>query len=623
MADLNVTVGADISQYNAAMQQAGQSTASFSNDVTRSLSQAAAANNQLGGSAMSTSMRFMQMRSGISAARDGVMAFTLGGQAAERSLMAMGHHINSLVNETGSFSGAMGAMATSLMGPGGIILGLTLAVELFSKYKDAQKKATEEQSDFQKSVEKLSESTGDELAHLSLLYAAAQDDTLSRQARLKAVKELQEEYPSYFGNLDKEAIMAGKAASAYDSLTQSIINSAIVKAGQDQLGGQFKQLIELQTLAKETQLKLDEANKAAELHPSNTKMFSNVTTSSQGFRDVGANATSSKPVVANSFVYDKEQQDLKSLDEYKKSLEEKIKATQQAVSDMVSQFGIDTLLEKRDKKDKKAPKDTSKGAVFLDLLSTNLETEQKAEYDAKKYEKKFVDTIKEAGKNGLKEDDIIPIRSIDGTGGKNVEKNLKTITSGTTNYVNEQHRLYAALLLSEKAQRDFNNEQENSALIAQNIGQAFTQAWGAVASGSQTAVSAVVSALEQMIVKLVEAAAEAAVVAGILSLLSGGSTSFISELLGSKGSGSGGILKSITGFTVPGHADGGITLKPHLAMVGEGGENEVIAPLSKLKNMMGNMGGGSGGNFSIEHRIKGNDLIVLLNRTAASNSRRT
>ena len=38
---------------------------------------------------------------------------------------------------------------------------------------------------------------------------------------------------------------------------------------------------------------------------------------------------------------------------------------------------------------------------------------------------------------------------------------------------------------------------------------------------------------------------------------------------------------------------------------------EVIAPLSKLKSMMGDMGIGG----SLETRISGNDLIILLNRS--------
>src|SRR6185503_7780402 len=52
-----------------------------------------------------------------------------------------GHHINSLVNETGSFGGAMKAMGSALMGPGGIILGLTAAFELFQHFSKGENDA--------------------------------------------------------------------------------------------------------------------------------------------------------------------------------------------------------------------------------------------------------------------------------------------------------------------------------------------------------------------------------------------------------------------------------------------------------------------------------------------------
>ena len=73
--------------------------------------------------------------------------------------------------------------------------------------------------------------------------------------------------------------------------------------------------------------------------------------------------------------------------------------------------------------------------------------------------------------------------------------------------------------------------------------------------------------------------------------------------------------KALSNLNVPALAQGGLAHAPTLAMVGDnrnaGVDPEVIAPLSKLKNMMGDMGGGSP-NFNISHRINGNDLLVLI-----------
>lgn len=267
MSDLRVTVGADISAYQEGMRQAAQSARQFDSDATQSLGQAARATESLGGSAQSASMRFMQMRSGISAARDGVMAFTLGGQAAERSLLAMGHHINSLVNETGSFKGALGALASSLVGPGGIILALSVAAELFQKYEDSQKKAAETQSEFQKANQAASETAGDELTKVTLLYDATQNLNLSHSQRLSAVKELQSLYPAYFGNLSQEAILAGKAAGAYDALTTSLFNKAAIEGASSNLKELFKQLSELKSQQIQIKSGTDETSQKYGLKP--------------------------------------------------------------------------------------------------------------------------------------------------------------------------------------------------------------------------------------------------------------------------------------------------------------------------------------------------------------------
>ena len=62
-------------------------------------------------------------------------------------------------------------------------------------------------------------------------------------------------------------------------------------------------------------------------------------------------------------------------------------------------------------------------------------------------------------------------------------------------------------------------------------------------------------------------------------------------------------------------AEGGLATGPTMALVGDNRnarvDPEVIAPLSKLKSMMGDMGVGG----SLETRISGNDLIILLNRS--------
>ena len=84
----------------------------------------------------------------------------------------------------------------------------------------------------------------------------------------------------------------------------------------------------------------------------------------------------------------------------------------------------------------------------------------------------------------------------------------------------------------------------------------------------------------------------------------------------------GGVAKSlIMKIGAPKLAEGGLAFGPTMATVGDNRnvrvDPEVIAPLSKLKSMMGDMGVGG----TLETRISGNDLIILLNRSQKGLSR--
>lgn len=65
---------------------------------------------------------------------------------------------------------------------------------------------------------------------LKTLYATTQDMTLAMEDRLTAVKQMKEQYPSYFSQLSNEAILAGNAAGAYRQLTADILKAAQARA---------------------------------------------------------------------------------------------------------------------------------------------------------------------------------------------------------------------------------------------------------------------------------------------------------------------------------------------------------------------------------------------------------
>ena len=96
-----------------------------------------------------------------------------------------------------------------------------------------------------------------ERAELSVLYKATQDTTRSMEERNAATDKLQKLYPSYFSNLSNEEILAGKAATAYDKLSHSIIANAEARAIQDKI-------TEVAAKRLEAELKLAEQTKIME-----------------------------------------------------------------------------------------------------------------------------------------------------------------------------------------------------------------------------------------------------------------------------------------------------------------------------------------------------------------------
>lgn len=69
-----------------------------------------------------------------------------------------------------------------------------------------------------------------EQVKLKTLYATTQDTTIAMKDRLTAVKAIKQQYPSYFGQLSNEAILAGKAAGAYRQLAADILKAAQARA---------------------------------------------------------------------------------------------------------------------------------------------------------------------------------------------------------------------------------------------------------------------------------------------------------------------------------------------------------------------------------------------------------
>ena len=135
----------------------------------------------------------------------------------------------------------------------------------FKKSADAASFAAEQLAEAER---KGTEEAQKEIAQLSVLYRAATDDARSKEERLSAVKQLQAAYPSYFGNLSKEAILTGEASDAYENISKRMIEAAQARAALERITQNSTRLLDLQAEREELERQVKTAEEVS-------KAFSN------------------------------------------------------------------------------------------------------------------------------------------------------------------------------------------------------------------------------------------------------------------------------------------------------------------------------------------------------------
>jgi hypothetical protein len=176
-----------------------------------------------------------------------LMQFSRIAQDAPFGIMGIGNNITAtaesfahLSTSAGGTGNALKAVASSMMGTGGILLAVSLvttALTIMSQngitVSDIFDKLTGNFNEFGGALKKASEeatkSAIEEMGALEGLAAVAQSDTVSRQARTQAVKDLQSQYPAYFGNLSNEEIMYGNLSGVIKDVTSALISKGIAE----------------------------------------------------------------------------------------------------------------------------------------------------------------------------------------------------------------------------------------------------------------------------------------------------------------------------------------------------------------------------------------------------------
>ncbi len=208
-----------------------------------------------------------------------LMQFSRIAQDAPFGIMGIGNNITAtaesfgyLKAQTGSTSGALKAMASSIMGTGGILLGvslLTTGLTLLSQsglsVGDIIDKVTGNFDEFGNSIKKASEEglkqASKEIESLRSLISVAQNENIAKKDRLIAVEKLQSQFPAYYGNLSAEKIMYGDLTKETKAATNAIIAKAVAEKLGDKASDKFLERMAAQKKFNDEKKKIDDFDK--------------------------------------------------------------------------------------------------------------------------------------------------------------------------------------------------------------------------------------------------------------------------------------------------------------------------------------------------------------------------
>jgi hypothetical protein len=465
-------------------------------------------------------------------------------QDAPYGFIGIANNINPLLEsfqrlkaETGTTGGALKALVSSLSGPAGLGIAVSVATSLMLVFGGTLFKTSKQTDEAKKALDGYNESSAKEILKLNELIAVAKDENISRDVRLAAVQKLKSEYPNYLKGLSDEQILAGQLGSAYDKINRALLAKATLQAAEDKVLPILKEQVELQ-------LKIIKARQTV-----------------AGLSNISDAELLANQKTAKLFVERKQAiQDLVEGTKAEELLQQKVNGLFSSLGEILKTSAPLDLVFKPDTE--KAEKNLLDAVNRFDFTKAYLELQLRSREALKQ-----VDLFggKDGGLSGFSLPTIVPPPSP-----------LIGLGDATNDKVTNNR--FSALQ---------DNIQTTADLLNKTLKPAFDAVFDAIANG-QNVFQAVGEAIKRVVVQLVKAAIESAILALILSAIPGGSAAagFIDAGTG-KGLKFGGVFTKLLGGLF-GHAEGGIITQPLVAgrhLFGEAGK-EAVLPLDKINDYL-------------------------------------
>lgn len=520
-----------------------------------------------------------------------------------------------LTRETGSVRGAIKALGAQMLGAGGLALafsvissGVTFIIQKYGSLGDAIDILTSDSSALALAQKDLGEAfaqaqgkAAGEIAELKALLTVARDANLSREANREAINKLNSEYDKFLPKLTEENINTKATQEAVDKLTESLIRQAKITGLKD-------------LISKETAKQAEIFTKSL---GSSANVLDNIVALAKSLKTGG-----------NFFT----EQTLTGAERAGKNFQEAQEKIDLFVKSLVELTGEEATAGTLFTKTGKAVDDLTKRISALKQIQSTigLDFEQRGELTSLEIQLARRDDVIKFGFTNKELKDKINfiigkyVPSVD------LEPSLvvrpKLLTEGVQFDIAKAIGLPevitppamtigapSSITIDPFANAIGDAFADSLSLVGEKIGEAF--ATGDFMGGLREAAQGILSILGDTLINIgKQLILTSALVRGLKAALRGlfgpgGDAAALAVGVGLIAFG--GLLKNIN-FQGPKLADGGIVSGSTIANIGEAGD-EFVAPLTKLPYLI-NQAGGNGANMVVGLRVKGRELIAMLER---------
>lgn len=138
------------------------------------------------------------------------------------------------------------------------VAAIGLVVAKFVQYKNAIDQVANAQRSLEFINRKAAQQADQEISKVDAVIKKINQGNISREERLGLIKQLQKDYPKYFGNLDAEKVKVDDLRSARNKLRDSILQTARARAAEAKLQEVETELLELREKQFEAFQKLND-----------------------------------------------------------------------------------------------------------------------------------------------------------------------------------------------------------------------------------------------------------------------------------------------------------------------------------------------------------------------------